>query len=131
MSTAYRIAVLPGDGIGKEVMLEGVKVVTVAARTFGFQVALDEFEFASTDYYLRHGTMLGKVEGVAQDAVDARPRHDRLLHHELPVGALEHAAADTGVFTLGVLPDDDEVDVPGRVPGQRCRYPGQRTDRSQ
>jgi tartrate dehydrogenase/decarboxylase/D-malate dehydrogenase len=58
VSTAYRIAVLPGDGIGKEVMLEGVKVVTVAARTFGFQVALDEFEFASTDYYLRHGTML-------------------------------------------------------------------------
>lgn len=57
-SRDYRIAVIPGDGIGKEVMPEGVRTLEAAALRFGFRLALDEFDFASCDYYLSHGTML-------------------------------------------------------------------------
>jgi tartrate dehydrogenase/decarboxylase/D-malate dehydrogenase len=44
MST-YRVAVIPGDGIGKEVMPEGVRVLDAAARKFGFTLALDHFDW--------------------------------------------------------------------------------------
>ncbi|PYM43978.1 MAG: tartrate dehydrogenase, partial [Candidatus Rokuibacteriota bacterium] len=44
MST-YRIAVIPGDGIGKEVMPEGVRVLDAAARKFGFTLTLDHFDW--------------------------------------------------------------------------------------
>ncbi|MCI5068735.1 isocitrate/isopropylmalate family dehydrogenase, partial [Acidovorax sp.] len=36
MNPIFRIAVLPGDGIGKEVMPEGLRVVQAAAARFGF-----------------------------------------------------------------------------------------------
>lgn len=58
MSKTYRIAVIPGDGIGKEVMPEGLRVVDAAARRFGIGVAFDHFDFSSWDYYERHGQML-------------------------------------------------------------------------
>ena len=54
----YKIAVIPGDGIGKEVMPEGVKVVNVAARRFGINIEWVWFDFASADYWLQHGKML-------------------------------------------------------------------------
>ena len=54
----YRIAVIPGDGIGKEVMPEGVRVLEKVAQKFGFALKLDWFDFASCDYYLKHGAMM-------------------------------------------------------------------------
>jgi tartrate dehydrogenase/decarboxylase/D-malate dehydrogenase len=54
----YRIAVIPGDGIGREVVPEGVRVLHEAAKLFGFKLEMDEFNFASCDYYLKHGTMM-------------------------------------------------------------------------
>ena len=54
----YKIAVIPGDGIGREVVPEGVRVLQAAAGQFGFKLQLDEFDFASCDYYLKHGAML-------------------------------------------------------------------------
>ncbi|WP_462380342.1 tartrate dehydrogenase [Pseudomonas sp. Marseille-QA0892] len=54
----YRIAVIPGDGIGKEVMPEGIRVLDRAARRFGLELQWDWFDFASADYYLAHGKML-------------------------------------------------------------------------
>jgi len=54
----YRIAVIPGDGIGKEVVPEGLRVLEAAAKKFGFQLQMDEFDFASCDYYLKHKEML-------------------------------------------------------------------------
>jgi tartrate dehydrogenase/decarboxylase/D-malate dehydrogenase len=55
---SYKIAVIPGDGIGNEVVPEGVRVLEAAAMNYGFKLHLDEFEFASSDYYLKHGKML-------------------------------------------------------------------------
>ncbi|MBC7215891.1 MAG: tartrate dehydrogenase [Burkholderiaceae bacterium] len=54
----HRIAVIAGDGIGKEVMPEGLRVLDVAARKFGIDLRLDHFDFASWDYYEKHGQML-------------------------------------------------------------------------
>jgi tartrate dehydrogenase/decarboxylase / D-malate dehydrogenase len=58
MTTTHRIAVIPGDGIGKEVVPEGVRVLEAAAAGHGFALDLVEFDFASADYYVRHGRML-------------------------------------------------------------------------
>jgi tartrate dehydrogenase/decarboxylase / D-malate dehydrogenase len=56
--TSHRIAVIAGDGIGTEVMPEGIKVLRAAAAKFNIQLSFDEFDFSSYDYYERHGQML-------------------------------------------------------------------------
>ena len=54
----HRIAVIAGDGIGQEVMPEGLRVLDAAARRFGIELHFDHFDFSSCDYYERHGQML-------------------------------------------------------------------------
>lgn len=54
----YRIAVIPGDGIGKEVMPEGMRVLEKAASLYGFTIAAEWHEFACCDWYARHGEMM-------------------------------------------------------------------------
>lgn len=46
----HRIAVIPGDGIGKEVMPEGLRVVDAAARKFGIELAFDHFDWGWEQY---------------------------------------------------------------------------------
>jgi tartrate dehydrogenase/decarboxylase/D-malate dehydrogenase len=58
MATPHRIAAIAGDGIGKEVMPEGLRVLDAAARRFGIAIEVDRFDFSSWDYYERHGSML-------------------------------------------------------------------------
>ncbi|MCW8175833.1 tartrate dehydrogenase [Verminephrobacter aporrectodeae] len=58
MATKHRIAVIAGDGIGKEVMPEGLRVLDAAARRFGIDLQFDAFDFASWDYCEQHGQML-------------------------------------------------------------------------
>ncbi|MBB3178905.1 tartrate dehydrogenase [Variovorax sp. Sphag1AA] len=57
MST-QRIAVIAGDGIGKETVPEGLRVLDAAARKFGIDLKFDHFDFSSWDYYEKHGKML-------------------------------------------------------------------------
>ncbi len=54
----HRIAVIAGDGIGPEVMPEGLRVLDAAARKFGIDLQFDTFGFSSWEYYERHGKML-------------------------------------------------------------------------
>jgi tartrate dehydrogenase/decarboxylase/D-malate dehydrogenase len=54
---AYRIASIPGDGIGHEVVAEGVRVVAAAARRFGFTCAFEELPWGS-QHYLERGRMM-------------------------------------------------------------------------
>jgi tartrate dehydrogenase/decarboxylase/D-malate dehydrogenase len=56
--TTHRIAVIPGDGIGSEVVPEGIRVLDAAARRFSIDLRYDGFDFASCDYYARHGQMM-------------------------------------------------------------------------
>ena len=53
-----KIAVIAGDGIGQEVVPEGLRVLDAAARKFGLALTFDHFDFASCDYFLRHGQMM-------------------------------------------------------------------------
>jgi tartrate dehydrogenase/decarboxylase/D-malate dehydrogenase len=54
----HRIAVIPGDGIGKEVMPEALRVLRAAAQKFGFRLELTPIAWASCDYYQQHGQMM-------------------------------------------------------------------------
>jgi tartrate dehydrogenase/decarboxylase/D-malate dehydrogenase len=54
---AHRIAVIPGDGIGKEVLPEGMRVLEAAARRFGFRLAWTEFDW-SCEVFARTGRMM-------------------------------------------------------------------------
>ncbi|HUJ33183.1 MAG TPA: 3-isopropylmalate dehydrogenase [Candidatus Acidoferrum sp.] len=67
-TTAKRIAVIPGDGIGKEVIPEAVKVLKAAAAAGGREVALMDFDWGA-ERFLRDGTTLpaGAVEMFEKD----------------------------------------------------------------
>ena len=54
---AHRIAVIPGDGIGKETVPEGVRALEAAGRRFGIGLEWREFDW-SCDYYAKHGRMM-------------------------------------------------------------------------
>jgi tartrate dehydrogenase/decarboxylase/D-malate dehydrogenase len=57
MQKRHRIAVIPGDGIGKEVVPEGLRVLEAAGRRFGVAFDWDELPW-SCDYYSKHGRMM-------------------------------------------------------------------------
>ncbi len=58
MPRTYQIAVIAGDGIGREVMPEGLRAVQAAARRFGLPLELHAFDWAHCDYYAQHGKMM-------------------------------------------------------------------------
>ncbi|EMD84221.1 tartrate dehydrogenase [Pacificimonas flava] len=57
-TNAHHIAVIPDDGIGKEVVPEGLRVLKTVSEKFDCAFAFDHFDFASCDYYLKHGQMM-------------------------------------------------------------------------
>ena len=54
----HRIAVIAGDGIGQEVMPEGLRMLDAASRRFGITLQVDEFDFANCNYFAKHGQMM-------------------------------------------------------------------------
>ena len=54
----WKIAVIPGDGIGKETVPEGLRVLMAAQKRFELGFDFTEHDFASADYYVKHGQML-------------------------------------------------------------------------
>jgi len=68
----YKIATIAGDGIGKEVVPESLKVLKEVAKKHQFQVQFDEFDFASCDYYKKNGKML------PDDWKDKIQKHDAI-----------------------------------------------------
>jgi len=67
----HRIAVIPGDGIGKEVVPEGLRALEAVARKFKLDFAWHEFDW-SCDYYLKHGRMM------PEDWFDELKDHDAI-----------------------------------------------------
>ena len=95
----YRIAAIPGDGIGKEVVPAGQKVLEVLAsigKSFGFE--FENFDWGG-DYYRTHGVMMPDdgLEGVDAVAsrVDPRRRLKQRDTDDHPKRHLSHAALDT------------------------------------
>jgi len=58
MSSKYRIAVIPGDGIGKEVMPEALRALDAVSERFNIELEYRHIEWASCDYYAQHGQMM-------------------------------------------------------------------------
>src|SRR5574343_1830594 len=54
----HRIAVIAGDGIGQEVMPEGLRVLEAAAAKFGLELEFVTFDWAHCNYYQQHGQMM-------------------------------------------------------------------------
>ncbi len=57
-SPALNIAVIPGDGIGKEVMPEGLRVLETAAKRFNLNFNFTHHDFSCAEYYTEHGQMM-------------------------------------------------------------------------
>lgn len=53
----YQIATIPGDGIGKEVIPESLKVLEAVAAQCGFQLKFDHYDY-SCEHYIKHGKMM-------------------------------------------------------------------------
>lgn len=53
----YRVALIPGDGIGKEVMPAGCRALDTAGRRFGFRCGWESFPWGA-EFYFAHGRMM-------------------------------------------------------------------------
>ena len=88
---AYRVAVLPGDGIGPEVVREGLKVLRAVADLEGFEFETAEYDFGG-ERYLKTGEVLpdGALEEFRQcDAIY--------------LGAVGHPDVQPGILERGLL----------------------------
>jgi tartrate dehydrogenase/decarboxylase / D-malate dehydrogenase len=87
----FAIAVIPGDGIGKEVVPEGIRVLDAVARRFGFQFRWQQFDW-SCEAYLRTGQMM------PADGLQQLSKFDSIF-----LGAVGHPAVPDHVSLWGLL----------------------------
>ncbi len=87
----YKIAVIPGDGTGPEVVREGVKVLDAAKERFGFGIDYKWFDYGG-ERYLKTGEVLpeGAVEGLKQ-------------FEAIYLGAIGHPDVKPGILEKGIL----------------------------
>jgi len=83
--TIYRIAVLPGDGIGKEVVPEGIRVLEAAGRRFDIKFRWDTFPW-NCETYKRTSRMM------PEDGIDQLRKNDAIF-----LGAVGQHQSDSRV----------------------------------
>ncbi|MDA1188807.1 MAG: tartrate dehydrogenase [Chloroflexi bacterium] len=87
----FDIAVIRGDGIGVDVIEEGIKVLSVAAKQYNINFKFTEFPWGS-DYYFEHGRMM------PQNAIDTLRPFDAIY-----LGAVGHHKLQDHVTLNGLL----------------------------
>ena len=87
----YKIAVIPGDGTGPEVIREGLKVLDAASQKFGFKVAKTVFDFGGARY-LKTGKTIEE-----QDIAELRK------YSAIFLGAIGHPDVKPGILETGIL----------------------------
>jgi tartrate dehydrogenase/decarboxylase/D-malate dehydrogenase len=87
----YKIAVIPGDGIGKEVMPEGIRAMDAVAAKFGIQFKWDHFDW-SCETYAKTGRMM------PEDGLDRIRNHDAVY-----LGAVGFPGVPDHVSLWGLL----------------------------
>ncbi len=87
----YRVALLPGDGVGPEVAAEGLKVIEAVSRREGFKVDTAAFDFGG-DRYLRTGEIL------PDSALEDLKPFDAIY-----LGAIGHQDVKQGILEKGIL----------------------------
>jgi len=91
MAKSYRIAVIAGDGIGHEVMPQGIAAMEAAARAYGFEFAWNDFDW-SCERYRKTGRMM------PEDALDRLRLYDAVY-----LGAVGHPDVPDHVSLWGLL----------------------------
>ncbi|HVO66165.1 MAG TPA: 3-isopropylmalate dehydrogenase [Syntrophales bacterium] len=91
MGKSYRIAVIPGDGTGPEVIAEGLKVLTAASARFGFKPDLSHFDLGG-ERYKRTG------EVMSDETLDELRKYDAIY-----LGAIGHPDVKPGILEKGIL----------------------------
>src|ERR1700737_1173540 len=89
--TTHKIAVIAGDGIGKEVVPEGIRVLDAAATKYGFSFEWDAYPW-SCEYYGKHGRMM------PEDGLERIRRHDAIF-----LGAVGFPGVPDHVSLWGLL----------------------------
>lgn len=137
---SYTIAVIPGDGIGLEVMPPALRCLEAAAKRFGFQLEFRHYDWASCRYYNQHGTMVPDGWKELCQACDAiyfgagapQPRYSRniedLIAYPSPSssgrsrhGARSHILVGEYPFiSKRVRPVHQPASMP---PNLRCHFP--------
>jgi len=87
----YRIAVIPGDGTGPEVVREGLKALEAVSEKVGFKYEAVEYDFGG-ERYLRTG------ETLPDSALDELRRFDAIF-----LGAIGHPEVKPGILEKGIL----------------------------
>ncbi|WP_458096209.1 tartrate dehydrogenase [Roseomonas sp. WA12] len=91
MARKHRIAVIPGDGIGKETTPEGLRVLDAAARRYGFELELAHFDW-SCETYAKTGKMM------PDDGLEQLRQHDSVF-----LGAVGWPGVPDNVSLWGLL----------------------------
>ena len=87
----YKIAVIPGDGTGPEVVREGIKVLDAAAQKFGFKCEKVNFDFGGARY-------LKTKEVLPDSAITEFKKFDAMF-----LGAIGHPDVKPGILEKGIL----------------------------
>ena len=129
MNLKYKVAVIAGDGIGKEVMPAGLRVLKAATERFGIAIDYIVIEWASCDYYTEHGQMmpndwkeqLADIDAILFGAVgwpDTVPDHISLWGSLLQMRRefdqyinMRPARAFKGVKSALSTPGSDDIDI--------------------
>ncbi|MBW2020021.1 MAG: 3-isopropylmalate dehydrogenase [Deltaproteobacteria bacterium] len=87
----YDIAVIPGDGTGPEVIAEGLKVLNVVSRKYGFQLSFYTYDLGGEHFKKTGETLPDEV----LEAIRGR--------HAIYLGAIGHPEVPPGVLEKGIL----------------------------
>ena len=88
---SYKIAVIPGDGTGPEVVVEGLKCLKAVSEKVGFQYELTHYDFGG-ERYKRTG------ETLPDSAIDELRKFDAIY-----LGAIGHPDVKPGILEKGIL----------------------------
>ena len=88
---SYKIAVIPGDGTGPEVIREGIKVLDATSKKVGITLDLHHYDFGGA-HYLRTGEVL------PDNAVNELQKFDAIY-----LGAIGHPDVKPGILEKGIL----------------------------
>ena len=98
-----KIAVMPGDGVGKEVIAQGIRLLDVASKKFGFKYGTTDYPFGG-EHYLKTETTL------PDSALREIAQHDAILFGAL---VATHSATPS-VRAIRTLRANSEVEVSSR-----------------
>jgi len=87
----YKIAVMPGDGTGPEVVREGLKVLKAASEKFNFKYETKTFDWGG-ERYLKTG------ETIPEGGLDELRKFDSIF-----LGAIGHPGVKPGILEKGIL----------------------------